>query len=86
LLAEASDSRQVLGVVQIACGVRKRNIPPFPPDATNSQLGGRASWLRHAPNDLLDSHVVQGERGELGGQGPVPSLGSICATVFPRSA
>jgi hypothetical protein len=83
LIAEARDGRQILGVVQLACCVRKRNLLPLSPDAANSEFVGGRRWLRHEPNDPLDGRVVQGERGQLGGQGPVPGVGAIRATVSP---
>jgi hypothetical protein len=86
LIAQARDSRQILGVVQVACGVCKRNLLPLSPDAANSKLVGWRSWPRRVPNDPLDGRVIQGERGQLGGQGPVPSVGAISATVSPRRA
>jgi hypothetical protein len=81
LIAQPPDGCQILGVVQVACGVRKRNLLPLPPDAPKSKLVGWRSGLRHVPDDALDGRVVQGERGQLGGQGPVPSVGAISATV-----
>jgi hypothetical protein len=86
LMAQARGGRQILGVVQVACGVCKRNLLPLSPDAANSKLVGWRSWLSHVPNDPLDGRVIQGERGQLSGQGPVPSLGAKSATVSPRRA
>src|SRR5437762_5325694 len=65
LIAQARDSRQILGVVQVACGVRKRNLLPLSPDAPNSKLVGWRSWLRKREVDALDGRVVQGERGQF---------------------
>jgi dihydrofolate reductase len=60
LIAQARDSRQILGVVQVACGVCKRNLLPLSPDAANSKLVGWRSWPRRVPNDPLDGRVILG--------------------------
>jgi hypothetical protein len=86
LIAEARDGGQIFGVVQVACGVFKGNLPPLALDTAYPKLVGGRSGLRHVPNHPRDGRIVQSEGGELGGQRPVPGIGAISATVSPRLA